>query len=125
MFHPPSRALPRAPTREPAHGGPGCASFELSAKALWSPSLPPGARSRHELEIARRDRRSVAGDKADGDRRTVAASTGDPRRLVGDVAVSPLHQREEADTELSPLLREVVLEALGALAVADPIEDAF
>src|SRR5262249_36544013 len=59
------------------------------------------------------------------DRRVVAPSTRDPGRLVRDVVVAPLHQRDNANAELAPFLRQVVLEALGVLAVANPLEDAL
>ena len=71
------------------------------------------------------DDRSVVCDEANGDCGPVTAATGDPWWFVGDVTVPPLHQGQEADAELTPLRGEVILEALGALAVAHAFEDAF
>jgi hypothetical protein len=41
------------------------------------------------------------------------------------ILVAPLHQTRECDLEVAALLGEPVLEALGPLAVADPLEDPF
>src|SRR5262249_14674243 len=70
------------------------------------------ARSGHELELARSDDRSVPGDDQDRDRRPVATAAGDPRRLVRDVPVTPVHQREERNAQVAPLLRQAILEPL-------------
>src|SRR5581483_3765851 len=40
-----------------------------------------------------------------------------------DVAVTPLHEREQHEAELTSLLRQPVLEALGPLAVGDALDD--
>src|SRR5262249_4946709 len=83
------------------------------------------ARTRHELELVRADRRSVGRQHPNGNGGPVAPAPREPRRLVGDVPVSPLHQREQAETELASFLGEVVFEALGALAVAHAVENAL
>ncbi len=54
-----------------------------------------GAGPRNELEIVRRDDGAVLADEADRDWGSVAASARDPRWRVGEVAVAPLHQRNE------------------------------
>src|SRR5919198_4359748 len=81
------------------------------------------SRSGHELQVVRWDDGSVFGDDADRHWGAVAAAPGDPRWLLGDVAIAPLHQRQERDAQLAALLGEVVLEPLGPFAIADALDD--
>src|SRR5262245_49616782 len=104
--------------RPSGHEATDSSTGESSACALQ-------ARPRHELELVRADRRSVGGHHPNGNGGPVAPAPREPRRLVGDVPVSPLHQREQAETELASLLGEVVFEALRALAVSHAVENAL
>src|SRR5436190_468985 len=70
------------------------------------------------------DQDAAAGDELHRHRRAVAAPARDPRRALREVAVAPLHQREEGEAKLAALVGEAILEALGPLAVADALEDA-
>ncbi len=80
---------------------------------------------RHQLEILGPDDGPVLGDEADRDAGSVAASARDPRWLVGEVAVTPLHQRKQDEAEFAALLGEPVFESLGSLVVGDALEHAL
>src|SRR6266511_6105492 len=80
---------------------------------------------RHQLEIVGPDDGPVLGDEADRDAGSVAASARDPWWLVGEVAVTPLHQRKQDEAEFAALLGEPVLESLGSLVVGDALEHAL
>ena len=55
----------------------------------------------------------------------VGLATGDPGRFLAEVLVAPLPQAGERDREVASLGCEAVFVALGALAVADAIENAL
>src|SRR6266496_509431 len=80
---------------------------------------------RHQLEILGPDDGPVLGDEADRDAGSVAASARDPRWLIGEVAVTPLHQRKQDEAEFAALLGEPVFESLGSLVVGDALEHAL
>src|SRR6266536_241132 len=80
---------------------------------------------RHQLEILGPDDGPVLGDEADRDAGSVAASARDPRRLVGEVAITPLHQRKQDEAEFAALLGEPVSESLGSLVVGGALEHAL
>src|SRR4051794_25947554 len=81
------------------------------------------AAPRHELDVPRPERLGALRDDRRDDGLAVTASARRARRPLRDVAVAPLHEREQRDAELRPLLGQPVLVALGALAVANPLED--
>src|SRR5262245_16404237 len=96
---------------------------EIRRAANAGLGLEPGPG--RELEVARDDRGAVRADEPHGERRAVASPARDPRRLFRDVAITPLHQREQRNPELASLRGEVVLEPLRTFAVADALEDPF
>src|SRR6266542_2592304 len=90
---------------------------EETLRALRRPS---------RVDLAGCERASaLAADELLDDLAAAAGVLGDPRRAAGgEVAVAPVHQREQRDGELAPALGKPVLEALGPLLVADALEDA-
>src|ERR671934_2549910 len=57
-----------------------------------------------------------------------AAHMDEPDARTGrasSIAITPLHQGDEHGVQVTPLLRQAVLEARGALLVAAPLQDAM
>src|SRR5262245_3932727 len=80
--------------------------------------------ARHQLELAELERSRPLGDECCNDRLLVGAAAEDSRRRPAEVGVAPLPQSGKCNVELTALLRQVVLVALGPLAVSNPFEDA-
>src|SRR5437763_319382 len=98
----------------------GAPGNELAASVAWTyvDERPAGAinvAGRPAQEPRYRVRVTVPEGALDDERKA---------RLVGHVAVAPLHERDQRRVEVQAHLREPVLVALGALLVALPLEDA-
>src|SRR5215472_11657302 len=99
----------------------------LPPPASHDRSAPRGrARARDALDlVGAKDARVALRDERCDDGRLVALAAEQRRRLRAEVGVAPLPEAGEREPELAALLREHVLVARGALAVADTFEDSL
>jgi hypothetical protein len=67
----------------------------------------------------------VGGHEHRADGAAVGATPREAWRLVGKMPVAPLHQGDQRDGELAPLLRQLVLETRRSLAVGGSLQDPF
>jgi hypothetical protein len=77
------------------------------------------------LDLRRADGLVVAGHEDGSDGLTVAAAACDSRGFRREVAIAPLHQREQRNGQLAALLAQPVLEAWRTLTVGASLQDPF